>query len=317
MLLFKLINLVNLYIYQKIYSIMDEYREKEIDDLDKKDIIRYLSQTFKDVIGLFVAMSTSDCIITGMKAMEFFVPEAIDKDTVISYWDFIVNANKRSTMIDHFNSIEEYHEISYTHDPKHRYRFDILTSVIKGGDKPINIRLMWSQYGWSPMKCVFDFHSSIDQCIITPSNAICMYKNETLKMQSYFWKGVYVSDDDDDDDDKYLNVRESSGDIMKIYESLGIKYIPINHTELKKRNISDENCILVHYHEDIIHRSLVTSQSIENTLYHEYVKKYMYTIKQDKFCIFWTVDECSGIYRTVQKNEESMQHPSPPRWRLR
>jgi len=56
----------------------------------RKSIVRYLSAAFTNVHGLLATMFDFDCILSGSRALEYFIPGSISED---SDWDFFISDN--------------------------------------------------------------------------------------------------------------------------------------------------------------------------------------------------------------------------------
>lgn len=248
------------------------------------DIFKYLSSTFKDdVISLLVAMSASDCIITGPKAMEFFAPNLTSKH---SEWIFIVPNDKKHIMIKYLGSIEGFVQksINLSSDGVIGIMNGTINNNINNdvNEQVNDLRLVWSIHNnllyhinlhridkslYHAYITIFGLTSSIDQCFITATHAVCPHKKEMSRMTSYCWDKYYVTGDKN-----YSNIRKMSNKI-KDYELRGVKYIPFDHNKLIMRRIDDDNCIIVDFLHNINNRNILTSflYTKYNDIYDRYI----------------------------------------------
>lgn len=220
-----------------------------MDQMNRKNIVKYFETLFNDPIDLINAMHSSDSILSGSRALDFFVPGMTDDD---SDWDFYVyeNTDKRDIMVKclerqgvEWNSIGWVSGYSKNNDvstttPRILWSSNVkeleyrtMNGQINRNDKKTNVQLIW-MIDRSPFSCLLEYHSSIVQCFITSMYAVCMYGRETMNKEAYHWKGNYSTID-------------GESDIIIKYKRRGIKYIANPHLNRHLRYVGDNNCIII------------------------------------------------------------------------
>lgn len=206
--------------------------------------LRYLSPVFEDPVFLLKAMTSTGSIISGSRALEYFVPGSVDED---SDWDFYTAA-----CLDSIGPMASCLETlgvkwdSYIHgsdliEPPEGYH-GLELSLLKGElthhrtGRRYRIQLIWKEKQ-TAVQCVVSFHSSVVQCFLAGFGAVSMYHNLTTKRQSYYWEG---------NDARHVNPPQESIVVTK-YKSRGFSYIGYPTNTLKKRGpkiryMTDESC---------------------------------------------------------------------------
>lgn len=231
----------------------------------ENDIYAFLKPTFIHPYNLLDELSKTKSVLFGSKALKFLFPNLEKKSNF--EWDFFVPDDKfsRLSLSKHF---AHYQNVRWIDDPsignEYEYHYDEKTGFftqtgmiheIVYDERIISatIRLIWLRKYHYPLECVFALNYSIDQCFITATFAVCMYKEETLKMESYYW------DDNDPVFDGSVFFKEnklstdqtvisSTKNLSKFERFIDIRYISRSskHTG-ERRYIGDKKCMIIYF----------------------------------------------------------------------
>lgn len=239
------------------------------EDMQITNIIGYLSTTFNDPVGLLRMMTTSNSILSGSRALEFFVPGYVSED---SDWDFFVPGIENGAhlhMAGFLSDLGVKWVRSHESSSESKYgngQFFVLSGVMRivGGSREnvrkVTVQLIWKS-GMTAFECVLLFHSSIVQCVLTGFCAFCMYKEETLKRRSYHWSS----------NDRCVEESGSSRMVSK-YVTRGTEYAPYP-VSTKTRYVGDDNTLIVGFPVEVIGGSdLSLSLLLERLRYLKWVE---------------------------------------------
>ncbi|KAK8900856.1 hypothetical protein QC760_010620 [Botrytis cinerea] len=168
---------------------LGRHLDKEIKlDLFKRrsDPKRAFDDLYVDTIALLNAMRKYRVILSGSRALNFFVPGVSNSR---SDYNFYCGASAYD--IQGFLAYMESVGFIFT-DPvqitprSHLYSSNIsgVNGYINNRDGKVKVQIMWGKIFGSSLSCVARFRCTAEQCFITGFAAVCMYKELTTNMLS-------------------------------------------------------------------------------------------------------------------------------------
>lgn len=165
--------------------------------IEKYNPISYLENTFSDPTRLLYCMALTGTVISGSRALKYFVPEVNIRD---ADWDFYTNGNRASVctmkrclaeMGTKWDTIEGHPENDYSNMD---HNIDLLRGIITYNDKECKVQLIWTD-NQTALQNIQMFHSTCVQNVISGFGAFSMHYYLSQHLMSYIYNQSVLYDE--------------------------------------------------------------------------------------------------------------------------
>lgn len=303
----------------------------------RSDPLRYFKQLIKNPEELLRCMSMYNVILSGSRAAEYFSPGLIDED---SDWDFYIRNDRRAAAgfmyclnragvewVDKSLNIvfkddpnnEDDHSSADSVDAYIDGLISYATGYLYHNGKRNKIQLIRSAERYMCAEYnLGNFHSSIVQCYISGSSAVCMYSHLTSNYKSLYWYYSNPACGPGIGTNRYWTTRTTT---RPKYELRGVQYIgydlynntasrliesngPFNESRI--RSINDKISYIIPYHNYVQDKE--STKRILNS-YHSEIESTFWTempyhIKWDEYAVNSTIvisEHMMDVTETLEK----------------